>query len=299
MSEWMQHRYNMLDRKLDAMAKSFDANVRDAQEMLACISHLEDTPEESQSIHGPVAEQAAAAAEPAAEPSPAVAEFIDYNRVAWACELWELARAAREQERPGTGGPAWDDSHFKHQRDHIVAHRALYQRGDAHGYRRCLVEAKATSELNSELARDLTLLQQENAQLKSRVEELVGETHVIGKLAADRTKSVTQLEQENAQLKSEVKDLAHSLSQPDVVVIGDLEGELKRCDAEPTPAPEPASPEPTPATRKIIQIAVDASSETYSGSVFALCSDGSLWSRQDLTGKSWERQPDIPQGPTQ
>jgi hypothetical protein len=54
-----------------------------------------------------------------------------------------------------------------------------------------------------------------------------------------------------------------------------------------------------PATRKIIQIAVDATSETYSGSVFALCSDGSLWSRQDLTGKSWERQPDIPQGPTQ
>jgi hypothetical protein len=61
-----------------------------------------------------------------------------------------------------------------------------------------------------------------------------------------------------------------------------------------TASDEPTKPEPTPATRKIIQIAVDASSETYSGSVFALCNDGSLWSRQDLPGKSWERQPDIP-----
>jgi hypothetical protein len=161
-----------------------------------------------------IAEQAAAAAEPertpepAAEPSPAVAEFIDYNRVAWACELWELARAARERARPGTGGPAWDDSHFKHQRDHIVAHRALYQRGDAHGYRRCLVEAKATSELNSELARDLTLLQEENAGLKS-----------------------------------DLKDLLHSRSLPETVVVGDLEGELKRRGEWSTPAPEPASPE--------------------------------------------------------
>jgi hypothetical protein len=57
---------------------------------------------------------------------------------------------------------------------------------------------------------------------------------------------------------------------------------------------EPTQPEPTPATRKIIQIAVDTSSETYSGCVFALCSDGSLWSRQDLYGKPWERHPDIP-----
>jgi regulator of replication initiation timing len=208
-----------------------------------------------------MAERAAAAAEPeltpepAAEPPPAVAEFIDYNRVAWACELWELARAAREQERPGTGGPAWDDSHFKHQRDHIVAHRALYQRGDAHGYRRCLVEAKATSELNSELARDLTLLQQENAQLKSRVEELVGETQVLDRGLNSMSQSVdayewqlrempnriAELEQENAKLKSEAKDLAHSLSQPYAVVIGDLETELKRCGAEPVPTPEPAT----------------------------------------------------------
>jgi signal transduction histidine kinase len=107
-----------------------------------------------------------------------------------------------------------------------------------------LKEAKATSELNSELARDLTLLQEENAKLKSHVKELMSETHMITKLAADRTKSVTQLEQENAKLKSELKDLAHSLSQPDAVVIGDLETELKRCDAEPVPAPEPASHEP-------------------------------------------------------
>jgi hypothetical protein len=61
-----------------------------------------------------------------------------------------------------------------------------------------------------------------------------------------------------------------------------------------TASDEPTQPEPTPATRKIIQIAVDTSSETYSGSVFALCNDGSLWSRQDIYGKPWERHPDIP-----
>jgi hypothetical protein len=230
-----------------------------------------------------IAEQAAAAAEPAAEPSPAVAGVIDCNRVAGACELWELARAAREQGMPSLAFPAWDDSYLIYQRHHIAAHRALYQRGDADGYRRCLVEAKATSELNSELARGLTLLQEENAQLKSRVEELVGETQVLGNGLKSMTQSVhayeyqlrempnriaeleydkarleeakqlqfddackriAELEQENAKLKSEAKDLAHSLSHPYAVVIGDLETELKRCDEWSTPAPEPASTEP-------------------------------------------------------
>jgi hypothetical protein len=200
-----------------------------------------------------IAEQAAAAAEPAAEPSPAVAEFIDYNRVAWACELWELARAAREQERPGTGGPAWDDSHFKHQRDHIVAHRALYQRGDAHGYRRCLVEAKATSELNSELARDLTLLQQENAQLKSRVEELMGEIQVLDRGLNSMSQSVHAYEWQLREMPNRIAELEYDKARLEEAKqrqfddackrIEDLERELKRRDAEPTPAPEPASPE--------------------------------------------------------
>ena len=204
-----------------------------------------------------IAEQAAAAAEPAAEPSPAVAGLPKASDK----KLWELARAAKERAMPGSSFPAWDDSYLIHQRHHIAAHRALYQQGDAHGYRRCLKEAKATSELNSELARDLTLLQQENAQLKSRVEELVGETQVLDRNRIFGLKSMSQsvhayewqlrempnriaeLEQENAKLKSDLKDLAHSLSQPDAVVIGDLEAQLKRCDEWSTPAPEPASPE--------------------------------------------------------
>jgi hypothetical protein len=120
--------------------------------------------------------------------------------------LWELARAAKEQAMPGSAFPAWDDSYPIHQRYHVAAHRALYQRGDVDGYRRCLVEAKATSELNSELARDLTLLQEENAGLKS-----------------------------------DLKDLLHSRSCPEMIVVGDLEGELKRRGEWSTPAPEPAT----------------------------------------------------------
>jgi DNA repair exonuclease SbcCD ATPase subunit len=256
-----------------------------------------------------IAEQTAAAAEPAAEPSPAVAGLPKASDK----KLWELARAAKEQAMPSSAFPAWDDSYLIQQKHYIVAHRALYQRGDADGYRRCLKEAKATSELNSELARDLTLLQQENAQLKSRVEELVGETQVLGNGLKSMTQSVhayewqlrempkriAELEQENAKLKSEVKDLAHSLSQPDAVVIGDLETELKRCGEWSTPKPEPASTEPTPATRKIIQIGVDAGDEENCSIIYALCNDGSVWGRLDSPEQSWARQPDIPQGPTQ
>ena len=154
-----------------------------------------------------IAEQAAAAAEPeltpepAAEPSPALAGLPKASDK----QLWELARAAKEQAMPCSEFPAWDDSYLIQQRYRVAAHRALYQRGDADGYRRCLVEAKATSELNSELARDLTLLQEENAGLKS-----------------------------------DLKDLLHSRSCPEMIVIGDLEGELKRRGEWSTPAPEPA-----------------------------------------------------------
>jgi cell division protein FtsB len=315
-----------------------------------------------------IAERAAAAAEPeltpepAAEPSPAVAGLPKASDK----RLWELARAAKEQAMPSSAFPAWDDSYLIQQKHYIVAHRALYQRGDADGYRRCLKEAKATSELNSELARDLTLLQQENAQLKSRVEELVGETQVLGNGLKSMTQSVhayesqmrempkriAELEQENAKLKSEAKDLAHSLSQPYAVVIGDLETELKRCgewstpapepaSTEPfscggcrwysdgnsetglccrhaptrdgfprvavegwcgewsTPAPEPASPEPAPATRKITQIAAGTDGDNYPKVVWALCSDGTLWSYIGHPKYNWEHLPAIPQGPTQ
>ena len=54
-------------------------------------------------------------------------------------ELWELARVAKEQDRTGTGGPEWDDSHHIHQRDHIVAHRALF----VHGFQRGLDAPRA------------------------------------------------------------------------------------------------------------------------------------------------------------
>jgi hypothetical protein len=48
-------------------------------------------------------------------------------------------------------------------------------------------------------------------------------------------------------------------------------------------------------TRKIIQIAIDqTNSGNYSPVIYALCDDGSLWSRQDLPGKAWERLPGLP-----
>jgi hypothetical protein len=174
-----------------------------------------------------IAEQEAAAAEPAAEPSPAVAGLPKASDH----QLWELARAARERARPGTGGPAWDDSYLIHQGDHIVAHRILYD----HGYRSGHDDAMLTPIFNQR--RDLTLLQEGNIRLQNRLKAKQRQLD-------DACKRIEDLEQENAKLKSEAKDLAHSLSQPYAVVIGDLETELKRCDSEPVPAPEPASTEP-------------------------------------------------------
>jgi hypothetical protein len=179
-----------------------------------------------------IAEQAAAAAEPeltpepAAESPPAVAGLPKASDH----QLWGLQRAARERARPGTGGPAWDDSYLIHQRDHIAAHRILYD----HGYRSGHDDAMLTPIFNQR--RDLTLLQEGNIRLQNRLKAKRLQLD-------DACKRIAELEQENAKLKSEVKDLAHSLSQPYAVVIGDLETELKRRDAKPTPAPEPASPE--------------------------------------------------------
>jgi hypothetical protein len=46
---------------------------------------------------------------------------------------------------------------------------------------------------------------------------------------------------------------------------------------------------------RIVQIAIDPTTSTRIGSViYALCDDGSLWRRQDLFGKHWERLPGIP-----
>lgn len=47
--------------------------------------------------------------------------------------------------------------------------------------------------------------------------------------------------------------------------------------------------------RKIIQIAIDPSTDEYTGSVYALCDDGTVWSRQDITNKQWYKLPPIPQ----
>jgi len=48
-------------------------------------------------------------------------------------------------------------------------------------------------------------------------------------------------------------------------------------------------------TRKIIQIAIDPTQDCSSCVVYALCDDGTVWSRVDLPGKQWSRMNDVPQ----
>jgi hypothetical protein len=50
-----------------------------------------------------------------------------------------------------------------------------------------------------------------------------------------------------------------------------------------------------PDTRRIAQIAIDpTTSDGIAPVIYALCDDGSLWCRQDLFGKHWERLPGVP-----
>jgi hypothetical protein len=47
--------------------------------------------------------------------------------------------------------------------------------------------------------------------------------------------------------------------------------------------------------RRIIQVAIDPTSEIgIAPVIYVLCDDGSLWCRQDLYGKLWERLPGVP-----
>jgi hypothetical protein len=63
---------------------------------------------------------------------------------------------------------------------------------------------------------------------------------------------------------------------------------------QPWYSPVTASDEPTPATRKITQIAGGTDGDDYPKVVWALCSDGTLWSYIGHPQYSWERQLDIP-----
>lgn len=50
-----------------------------------------------------------------------------------------------------------------------------------------------------------------------------------------------------------------------------------------------------PDTRHIVQIAIDpTTSSGIAPVIYVLCDDGSLWCRQDLFGKRWERLPGVP-----
>jgi hypothetical protein len=248
-----------------------------------------------------MAEQKAAAAaaanpdptpEPAAEPSPAVAGVPSDQ------ELWRVQREACKQAQPILQWKAWHPGDTFHP-GHVAAHRALYD----YGYRRCLEEAKATREPNKGLH---IALQEENAQLKSKIKELHGEIRevcddsngIIGLAEAkqrqfdDACKCIAELERENAKLKSDLhettKDLAHSLSQPQMVFVGDLEGELERrggeVKLEPTPAPEPA-------VRKAVQIA------GHNNALSVMCDDGTVWLWRGYDG--WTLYKTIPQTPIQ
>ena len=139
-------------------------------------------------------------------------------------ELWEVQLKARLQTRPDL---PWHEWGFLHDSAHFAAHRSLYD----HGYRRCLEEAKATWELNSGLASDLTALQEENAQLKSKVEELVGEMQVLDRGLNNAARDLEYKERHLNGAYCRIKE---------------LERELKRRDAESEsePAPELAIPEP-------------------------------------------------------
>ena len=49
-------------------------------------------------------------------------------------------------------------------------------------------------------------------------------------------------------------------------------------------------------TRKIIQIAIDPAPDCGSSSIlYALCNDGTVWSRIDIPSKKWSRMDEVPQ----
>ena len=51
-------------------------------------------------------------------------------------------------------------------------------------------------------------------------------------------------------------------------------------------------------TRKIIQIAIDSNpTPSAAPTVYALCNDGTVWSRIDIPSKKWSRMADVPQPP--
>ena len=232
--------------------------------------------------------------DPSAEPSPAVAAVPSDE------ELWKIWKEAGYKANPSVQWLGWSPE----DKPAIAAHRALYD----YGYRRCLEEAKATSELNSELTRDLTLLQEENAQLKSTVDELVSETHVLDRRLNNAAREIEykerhldgayrrikELERENTELKDVLKDLLHSSSQPQLLVVGDLEGELERRGGEVKLKPESESepaPAPEPAVRKAVQIA------GHNNALSALCDDGTVWLWTSYDG--WTPYKTIPQTPIQ
>lgn len=225
-----------------------------------------------------VAEQEAAAAtaaanpdptpkqtpDPSAEPSPAVAGVPSDE------ELWGLRFSTLLNANPELVATTWDAARslvFGHA--HIKANRALYD----YGYRRCLEEAKATSELNSELTRDLTLLQEENAQLKSTVDELVSETHVLDRRLNNAAREIEYKERHLDGAYRRIKE---------------LERELERRDAESESEPAPA---PDQAGRKVVQIA------GHSNALSVMCDDGTVWLWTSYDG--WTPYKTIPQTPIQ
>ena len=136
-------------------------------------------------------------------------------------ELWQLQREARGLSTdPDSGAGGWVPGD-RLSIGNILAHRALYDRGAADGYRHGLEKAKAISEFNSELARDLAALQEENAKAKKRVEWLKSEIKVLDSTLNSMAKNadsykqsqremsarIAQLEPENDQLKGVVKIL--------------------------------------------------------------------------------------------
>ncbi len=197
--------------------------------------------------------------DPSAEPSPAVAAVPSDE------ELWKIWKEAGYKANPSVQWLGWSPE----DKPAIAAHRALYD----YGYRRCLEEAKATSELNSELTRDLTLLQEENAQLKSTVDELVSETHVLDRRLNNAAREIEYKERHLDGAYRRIKE---------------LERELERRDAESESEPAPA---PDQAGRKVVQIA------GHSNALSVMCDDGTVWLWTSYDG--WTPYKTIPQTPIQ
>ncbi len=213
------------------------------------------------------AERAAAAAanpdltpEPAVEPSPAVAGVPSDQ------ELWEVQLKVKSQSRPHIGWQVWSPE----SEPLIAAHRALYD----YGYRRCLEEAKATRELNKGLH---VALQEENARLKSKVEEFVGKMQVLDRGLNNAARDLEYKERHLNGAYCRIKE---------------LERELERRDGEPTPAPEPA-------VRKVVDCKVIERRQNEVSTTYALCDDGSLWYIHAFPDSEWISLPTIPQTPIQ